>query len=646
MIINTLTIENISSFKGKHVFHFRHTPKSTIALIFGENGAGKTSILQAIKIGLYGQFLFNNSKNNYQSYLNSFIRRSEIAASVELHFQLQTLSGIKEFTIARRWQRNNGSFKETLSIFESNEPCKEVNFQFYQEFIFSIIPIGMMELFFFDGEKINSLGETLSSGEISSAVKKLIGISAIDALEEAVKKSQLDALQGTSGYESLYKTINDLDKSLSCLRKEGELLHQQYAETNDAIKKCKTLLANKEIVFFETGGNLASSHEVLKEKQKSLQARLEDTQAKIRESSQEYLPLCVLSEELKELAGQVLAERDDTVKLIVKEYALEKNKQIERALIENGASKDIIKAALRILAIPDGPPQQPVHGLSAKQADEILGIIKTVDDVIRPQALEAFTALDAVWHELNSIESALEKAPDSTELVETLSAMKDINMLLAKHEKSIEDILAQKKRIESDVNALENKKHTLLQQVDKQGAVNKSEEMAKNFPRVLRKIKANLFERRLQTLQRLILQNVQTLFRKSQLIQNVQVASDFSIELIGKNSTIIDLKCLSAGEQQMLATATQWALATLASDNIPTVIDTPLARLDSHHRKNLIQAYYPMMKQLILLSTDEEIGGPLLQQLKPSISDIYSLKYNKFEECTDVVQVYSKGLKK
>lgn len=639
MIINSIKVKNISSFKGEHVFHFNHTPSNTIAVIFGENGAGKTSILQALKIGLYGRFLFNNNKNSYQAYLNSFIRRNEPFASVELRFQLQTLSGVEEYAISRSWRYEDGSFKETLSVLEGNEPFKEVTSQFYQEFIFSIIPIGMMELFFFDGEKINSLGEALSSGEISSAVKKLIGISAIDTLGEAVEKSQLEALQGTSGYESLQKTIKELEGSLLKLHKEGEALHQQYAETNDAIKKCKTLLTNKEIAFFETGGNLASSHEVLKERRRVLQQRVEDAQIQIRESSQEYLPLCVLSKELEELANQLLAERDDAVKLIIKEYAQEKNKQIERTLIEKGASEDIVSSALAILLVPDGPAQHPMHGLSAKQTDEILGIIKTVNGAIRPQALEAFTALDAALHELNSIESALEKAPDSTELVETLAAMKDINTLLTKHEKCLEDILTRKRRIECDVNALENKKHAHLQQIDKQGTVKKSDELARDFPRVLGKIKADLCERRLQTLQGLVLQNVQSLFRKSQLIRDVRITSDFSIELVGKDSAPIDLKCLSAGEQQMLATSTQWALATLASDNIPTVIDTPLARLDSHHRKSLVQTYYPMMKQLILLSTDEEIGGSLLQLLESSVSDIYVLKYNKSEECTEVVKV-------
>jgi DNA sulfur modification protein DndD len=639
MIISAIKIENISSFKGVHVFKFNHTPRNTIAVVFGENGSGKTSILQALKIGLYGQFLFNNNKNNYQTYLNSFIRRNEHSATVELCFQLRTLSGVEKYTIRRGWQRSNASFKERLSVLKGSEQFKELSPQFYQEFIFNIVPIGMMELFFFDGEKINNLGASLSFGEISSAVKRLIGITAIDALEDAVRKSQLEDLQGTSGYELLQRALKELEVRLAKLHKEGEQLHQQCAETNDSIKKCKALLGNKEITFFETGGNLASSREVLKEKKKFLQQQIEKAQSQIREASQEYLPLCVLSEELKELSDQLITERDGAVKFSIKEYAQGKNKQLEQILIAVGASKDVIKAALSVLVIPDEPIGRPIHGLSTKQTDEILAIISMVNDVFRTQALEAFSELNANRHELDTIESALEKIPDNAELAEALSVMKDINIHLARHEKHLEDILTQKKRIENEVDALKNKKNILLQQVEKQGAVNKSDDLAKRFPQVLNRIKANLFERRLQTLQRLILHNIEALFRKNQLISDVRITSDFSVELIGKDAAFIDFKCLSAGEQQMLATAIQWALATLANGSIPTIIDTPLARLDSHHRKSLAQNYYPMMNQLILLSTDEEIDNTLLQEFKLNISDIYSLKYNKTEECTEVIKV-------
>ena len=48
------------------------------------------------------------------------------------------------------------------------------------------------------------------------------------------------------------------------------------------------------------------------------------------------------------------------------------------------------------------------------------------------------------------------------------------------------------------------------------------------------------------------------------------------------------------------------------------VIDTPLGRLDTAHRQNLIHEYFPHVShQVIILSTDTEVDANLYQDLSP-----------------------------
>ena len=59
-----------------------------------------------------------------------------------------------------------------------------------------------------------------------------------------------------------------------------------------------------------------------------------------------------------------------------------------------------------------------------------------------------------------------------------------------------------------------------------------------------------------------------------------------------------------------------WALARTSGRPLPMIIDTPLGRLDSEHRANLVQRYFPAAShQVILLSTDTEVDGRLLAEL-------------------------------
>jgi DNA sulfur modification protein DndD len=72
-----------------------------------------------------------------------------------------------------------------------------------------------------------------------------------------------------------------------------------------------------------------------------------------------------------------------------------------------------------------------------------------------------------------------------------------------------------------------------------------------------------------------------------------------------------------------------WGLARASGRTVPTIIDTPLGRLDSSHRGHLVQRYFPVAShQVILLSTDEEIDECHLERLKPYLSRSYRLEYD------------------
>ncbi|MCY4257651.1 MAG: hypothetical protein OXE04_05105 [bacterium] len=74
---------------------------------------------------------------------------------------------------------------------------------------------------------------------------------------------------------------------------------------------------------------------------------------------------------------------------------------------------------------------------------------------------------------------------------------------------------------------------------------------------------------------------------------------------------------------------------------LPTVIDTPVGRLDRSHRKNLIQRYFPnASRQVVLLSTDEEIVGDHLELLRPHIGLEHSLDFNEADGSTSVMMGY------
>ena len=103
----------------------------------------------------------------------------------------------------------------------------------------------------------------------------------------------------------------------------------------------------------------------------------------------------------------------------------------------------------------------------------------------------------------------------------------------------------------------------------------------------------------------------------------------FEVSLYDKDGGAVPRETLSKGEQQMLATSILWGLARTSGRPLPFMIDTPLARLDAEHRVNLIERFFPMAShQMIILSTDTEIGRDDYPRLAPYISKSYTIRYD------------------
>ena len=132
------------------------------------------------------------------------------------------------------------------------------------------------------------------------------------------------------------------------------------------------------------------------------------------------------------------------------------------------------------------------------------------------------------------------------------------------------------------------------------------------------------------------------LIRKDGFLQNVQMdLNSFELFLFDKKDRVIETSQLSAGERQLLAVSILWALARASNRSSPTIIDTPLGRLDSKHRLNLIEKYFPQAShQVILLSTDEEINENYHQKLKNSVSRSYLINFDTKHNGSKVEEGY------
>lgn len=92
----------------------------------------------------------------------------------------------------------------------------------------------------------------------------------------------------------------------------------------------------------------------------------------------------------------------------------------------------------------------------------------------------------------------------------------------------------------------------------------------------------------------------------------------------------LDYTRFSNGEKQVLVMSLYWAIMNQSHNELPFIIDTPFARIDTEHRANITEKFFKELQgQLFVLSTNEELRHEHIVSLDQQISRVYMLEYGE-----------------
>jgi DNA sulfur modification protein DndD len=195
-----------------------------------------------------------------------------------------------------------------------------------------------------------------------------------------------------------------------------------------------------------------------------------------------------------------------------------------------------------------------------------------------------------------------------------------------------EDILLLQKRvseIEGEIEKLYQKHNVSKERADFIQECDAIASVLNQFIVRLRKNKVHLLQEKTFEMYRL-------LSSRSGLIKDITIDDkSYEVKITDRNGHEIKKSGLSAGEKEVFAVSLLWGLAQTSQLKLPIIIDTPLSRLDSTHRDNIVNNYFPNAgEQVIILSTDTEIDKDYYRALKPRLSGAASLEFDQRQELT------------
>lgn len=654
MIFLELVLQNFGPYHGRHHLNLRPTLERPIILIGGLNGGGKTTLMDALRLVLYGQRAPIDRRRNlaYADFLTQCVNiqaAPEAKITLELEFErVLHISGIEKLgkiRIIRTWQRGT---KDDLVVELDGWP-NEILTQTWDEQVEDWLPVGLSNLFLFDGEQVKALAEQdTPPPNVISAIRSVLGLELVDRLANDLttlvsrKKAELGDTSAQQAFQILSREIEQVETDL---QSEAEILADRQAD----LVAAETTVQAAEERFFASGSHITEQRVPLQEQATTYATEIKIQTQVLQDLTASTLPLALVQDWLDaaaqqgqleqmqqkaEIARDALTDHDQRLLAILNQLKLKPTqKKTIQAFLDQESETLSANASGDLWLQADADALTQLNQIRQHQLPTEQQLTQT--HLAQLRALN--DAIEAIDHKLAKAASPEDYERLKSERDQARLHLNDCQFGLELHRRRHGELVRQRE--------------TLRKKLEKYSteAIEASRDNAllTTAPRVqstLVEFRQRLTEQKLDALEQAITQYFLLLLHKSSLVRRVMVdAATFRLDLYDTAGEPLPIQRLSAGEKQLLAIAFLWGLASTSGRQLPVAIDTPLGRLDSKHRRHLVDRYFPQAShQVILLSTDTEIGSEEVTRLREqgAIAQTYRLEYDPHQRQTHIVEGY------
>jgi DNA sulfur modification protein DndD len=671
MKLLSVDLENIFAYYGSRTIDLSETtPERNIVLIWGRNGYGKTSFLNAVKllftgtdnpryrmVGFPAQTLSlpEYVQGRGAHWLGLINRQAQRRSTGTLSARVGALLEADGLQIRadRTWIVESGRISEQLIVFDGQQ---RLTGEAAEERLEDILPKEFASFFFFDGEDIKSMAERIEQKTIEfDRLLRLTYLS--DAADELGKLAQERLKRGLEA--DLIRQLGEAESALGKATRGKEADEKQLAETEERLFQDETELRRLQTrrETLSSGASEAQRAE-LESRRKQVGDELGELRAKIAETVVADAPIVAnlrLVEAALKSVDQRIAMASSAEVVLIRQIKDELPAWIEEGAPElaEGKRLQLAQALTRRL---EGLVREPASegllaGLDVARAERLRAtLLRWAAGGPDRRNLQAAQLAEAagLQLELDQIGEALIRIEvgSQSNLEEYRRVMLAITELEGKVSEQNQRKGALTDRIEvlgRDIEELARKLKALR---DSQERASKNAEEARFIQRVAKAMndlrEAARRESR-ATLETLINAKFKALVSGHALIDRIELDDEYTMSFRDAGGNLVGRASLSSGLKQLAATALLWAMKDAAAVDMPVIIDTPLGRIDKANQDNLLNNYYPALShQVIVLPTDSEIDGRKHDLLIDRIASEYRIE-NESGDRAQVNRIPLKG---
>lgn len=638
--------------------------------------------------------------------INSRAFHQEIVKSkVQITISLMIEREVKEYEITREWDYTRQKLEENYYVKEEGILLDDNQLSYFQNYLQGIVSPDLFEFFLFDGEEVGSIFSTSSYNlYVKKAIYTLFGLDIFEIIRKYTDGYAGKAINEDE--EELYHQYEELHERADLLEKQISMLEEQIALDQEILEQMETELFDLETAFKNAGGITEAERNKLTKEWNDAEHIKTESVIQIKMFVEGLMPFFIVKDFTKRIAKQLDYEEKGEIYYYIQQK-LSKS-EIKLFLNErSNVADDSVDALMEFLQSkfkPKGLEEnfQPLHDLSKEDIGRVNAMISSLEDFDvqmmiglvkkRKAAAEHTAEINRVLKQSMADEDAKRYAEQENKLLKKKEEL--TGKLYEDQEKE--------SQLTEELSSVIQLKDNVFQSL-KSNAQNKHIfELRSGMVQMMNTVLSNKMVSTKRKLEKLIVEKLHHIYRKDNLITHIEIEDNFRFNLyqdakytalelaylirnlgseeflseIGergkcnlfelyevdslgelqralaiaeKDTEInlykrIDINRLSKGERQIFVLSLYWAIIELSGQDIPFVIDTPYARIDANHRKEISEKFFPnISKQVIILSTDEEINEEYYELIKPYIAKEFLLINDESQNRTTVEQHYFFG---
>lgn len=648
-----MTMRNFGPYKGEQVIDFTNKPGVTI--FWGNNGRGKTTLLNAFRYGLFGIIQRRNG------ILRNFHEMENTEAAAEGHYGfaviLDMINNEDIYKLTRQYSLRKGVtipsgeedyqrsvfLEKNGSILSPEDRDHEMNM---------IMPEQVSRFFLFDAELLQEYEELLevnnSEGEyIKEAIEKILGVPILQQgvvdIDSCLSKYETAKTRAVSNDHATNKYGQELENLVANIEQHQNIIKEKQANLSDMIQKRNLL--DERMKETDKLRNWVNQKRSKEDDRKRAEIELENVRMQIRNLMKGAWKGMLLTT-VRNLTEQIDAEEKvlsfkNIKKTVAKSFINEMKKAVNERICpicEQKVSGDIIahlqekisESASEFVGLTP-EEQERLYRLQA-YASKVSALSTDVEDVKREVA-----SLEKRDNELqigiSTDKQDIEELKDDIARYGAGENEADVMELFKKYSITEQNITDIRRGIEAEKQKLEelktNKDH-ISKTIDKlAGSIDyrlasKRYELCKHLYDIFDKSKTQYRER----LKKNVEKDATDLFvqlRGDTDYVGLKINDNYGLEIIHKSGRVVPGR--SSGYEHIVALALIGALHKNAPLRGPIIIDSPFGRLDPTHKANIVRVLPMMAEQSMLLAYTGEINEQVArQELGSSLIQEYKLE--------------------